>query len=376
MKKNFLLLSVLSLGTLTLSECSKVNEATPTPSTIIATTGIQVVNSRLVFANQQAFDKALNELSTLTSNGVDLWRKNIAFYSLQEAYRKELPSIEELIQSKKAPAYQLIEEFGFPYFYTVILNPEGEYQVGDKIYWCHSKSIYEANSEKELADIKQNPAICKVKYATTSSEVRAQSPKDKSRPTSYPSATTRVTSQPGGSYSNDKWIYDYNKNGDTGSKRRWIFSTRIFSTEQPRTNNNTTQNWRSYMSIIIKHLYYSFGSRTWYPITGSFFSYARIDKFDGTAYVNNFSGTSASYSIANQPEYTNTTNAYTDQTTVFNSAFVYISNDASSRSASESDVYFTYEIDGSLMARETDESNYSQFLIAGGPGYISGPHMW
>jgi hypothetical protein len=373
MKKQFLLFPLL-LSTLVLSECSKVDEVTPSTPTDLSITDVKVSNDRLVFSSQQVFDNTLTKLSASTPLGLDDWSKTVNFKSLRKAYIAELPNIERLIESNQAPAYALIEEFGLPDFYTVILNSAAEYQIGNKIYWFHNKFIYEANSEKELMDIKQNPAICKTKYITNSS-TKNQKVVEEQQKLGTNSTTAGRTSQ-GGAFFNQRYAYEYNLYGDSRSRRRFIIGTRVFAVEQPRTNNGNTQNWRSYLNIQVRHQFYSFGNNDWYPQYGSIYVYCRQDKAEATVYVNNRSGNSDYFNIVNDPATTYTTDQYSAGADVGVGRFAYASNDISNGVASESDVYWTYEIDGQITVRNDQDTQRSFYVISGGPNSLGSAHMW
>ncbi len=275
-----------------------------------------------------------------------------------------------------APASKIIEEFGFPVFYTAFLNPQGEYQVGNKIYWYGFGFKHEATSDKELSNIKQNPSTSPKKYSVTSRLVRKEAMLNtKSRQNS------NLTTQDNTTGWITKYIRRWDYYGGTSSPRRFTFSTRVFSDEFPRTDNDNTQNWRTYLHLETDYEYYSFGRRKWYPTDNTFYIYYNL-QYTAQAYVNNASSQTLTFSDSINNYLGQTTTSFAGSThTIALPGAVFLSNDAVFSTASASDVKWTYEIDGQLTVRDEASPNVdgSNFTIYGGPdavGPAALPHLW
>lgn len=368
------------MGLLLVNGCSKMSDVSPSTEFTNPVGGVSVTNGRLVFADQKTFDAISNDVSGMDGDKLSAWTKGNRFYSLRDAALSELPNLERLIAQDKAPAYSLVTRFGFPSFYTAIINPLGEYQIGSKIYWFHDGFKHEVSSETELKAIKLNPASSAVKYRTASQEYGAPASTtiNGSATTINGSATSsNLTTQTIGT--NDRYTKVYNRFGDPGSRRRFIFATYVYTEELARTDNNATQNWRTYLHLRMKNEYYSFGSAKWYEAYESYYVYYRLDNCTARAYVNNFSGQEYIF-----PPYQNQfdngggqdTNAANGGVfTVPITGFVNISNDATYGSASIYDVVWTFELDGQLLSSIRGDGN-STYTVVAGPGTIMGGHLW
>lgn len=149
-------------GSLSLVSCAK-DESIAQPK---VTTGVKIVNGRLAFADQKAFDNVNAQLWQKSSAEMNQWEKSVGFNSLRTRYAQQ-PNAQQpnAQQPIKSPAAVLMEKFGFPPSYATLINEAGEYQIGDTIFWFHENFKHGVASEEELALVKQNPAISKVKYS-------------------------------------------------------------------------------------------------------------------------------------------------------------------------------------------------------------------
>lgn len=279
--------AVLLGAAFTLNSCSQKQEVNPSSQAPVSKADVQVLNGRLVFADQLTFDRlqeTLVQKSHLKTSEQELaaWEQGLHFTSLRTTAAKEVAHLEALeTAGQPAPSYELLESFGFPDTYAAIINPAGEYQVGAKIYWFHKGFKYEASSEAELAAIKHEPTQAKTKYEASSRIVK------EGHPATQGTARTYQTDDP---YAYDKYVSpDFNYRNDPGSRRRIIYATRVFSQNVGSSFNSQnvyTQYWKSTVSLLIKYEYYSFGRQKWYPAGGESFNWsAMINKFTGNSYI-------------------------------------------------------------------------------------------
>jgi hypothetical protein len=278
MKSKFFFLIIGLAGTVV--SCSRKDAIQPTELvTPIDASQVKVINGRLVFTDQKALDQVRSELRTLAVNApsgktLDAWEQNIGFKSLRADAAQESVNLEaKQVANQATPAYDLVSKFGFPNFIASIINPSGEYQVGDKIYWFHDNVKYQANSESELASIKQNPSLATTKFYAGLSEVNPNKDHLKGIANSQPSkssivSTNRVTiGNYGGANGYNSYVSQtFYLNGDLGSQRHTVYGLRVY-TEAAEGGYYTAL----YLQIIYQ--YYSNGRRAWYAAVGNSWSY-------------------------------------------------------------------------------------------------------
>lgn len=330
----------------TLNSCSQKQEVSPSPQASVSKADVQVLNGRLVFADQPTFDRlqeALVQKSRLKTSEQELaaWEQGLHFVSLRTSAAKEVAHLEALeTAGQPAPAHELLEAFGFPDTYAAVINPAGEYQVGTKIYWFHKGFKYEASSEAELAAIKQAPTQAKTKYEAGYRII------NEGHPTTKTAARTGQTNNP---ESYDKYVYNFNYQNDSGSRRRVIYATRVFSEYRGsgfNSQNVYTQYWYSSVSLLIKYEYYSFGRNRWYPAGDSFNWSAMINKFTGNAYIpydqnQSIGGNYAEFASYLQGNFTNGLKS-------IELGNVIMAADAN-QSISSGSVYWSFEIAGGII---------------------------
>lgn len=219
-----LLLATFIGGTVT--SCTKEQVIQPTSLPNATTSAIQVVNGRLLFTDLKAFEQARQTLEnkmsqSLDSQVLDTWESNLHYTSLRAVAALQSNGLEELDTQKKSTAeYDLMAKFGFPAFYATLINPSGEYQIGNKIYWFHDGNKYEASSEDELASIKQNPLSAKVKYFAGTKIIKS---------TQVPlNGSTNRTIGSRNPMDDYKYHYEFNLNDKAGSQRRIMYNIRIY----------------------------------------------------------------------------------------------------------------------------------------------------
>lgn len=266
-----------------LMSCSKQEQVQPTvPSAAAASSNAQVklVNGRVVFADlaalnttQEVLDKLGN--SQASTQALADWEKSLQFSSLRAAAKAEDSQLEAL-EAKGIPtlAHDLMYKFGFPTSYAALINPAGEYQVGDKIYWFHDGIKYQADSEEELAAIKKDPATAKVKLAAGSHIVKSL--KGAAGQESRTTASNSVDSD-------GKWYYEYFQDGSAGSERRIKYVSSVYTEDRGTVSGGYYRNWYTQLSLQARHEYYSRGKRTWYPVGGQPFVWTVNVNYDATA---------------------------------------------------------------------------------------------
>ena len=274
-------IAALLVGTsCTLTNCAKEQDAQPASQIATITDNqVKVVNDRLVFADQKAFEQLsekLHQMSNYATNSQELatWEKSVRFTSLRAAAAKEEAQLEQLdTQGKPAVAHELMTKFGFPISYAAIISPLGEYQIGSKIYWFHDGFKYQADSEEELSTVKLNQASAKVKFQAG---YRVVDNKNATESGKVSGTTANVTVQSLDPYANDKYVSStFGYRGDTGSPRRIIYATHVYV--EDRGVSNSRQTFYTELDLFIKYEYYSRGSGKWYPANESFTWSAYID---------------------------------------------------------------------------------------------------
>jgi hypothetical protein len=259
----------------TLFSCSQKEQIQPAATVLSDTalsSSVKVANGRLVFANMTAFEQTYNDLTKLKGNEpFATWEKQFQFSSLRAASNVEIAHLEELdSQGKHAPAYELMNKFGFPVAYSSIINSNGEYQVGDDIYWFHDGFKYLAKSEDELAAIKSNPSTAKVKFSAGSKSISVKKVSNVGdRTYGY------------GQFSDDKYIYPFSLTNDSRNRRRIIYCAYVYKEAQGERQPGFFF-YKSEIYIRIKYEYFSDGTGNWYQAKGQNFTYNANFSYDAT----------------------------------------------------------------------------------------------
>ncbi len=278
--KSKLLFLIIGLAS-TIVSCSRKDVIQPTElATPVGASQVKVVDGRLVFADQKALDQVRSELRTLALNTpsgktLDSWEQKLGFKSLRANAAEESVNLEaKQAENQATPAYDLVSKFGFPNFIASIINPSGEYQVGDKIYWFHNNVKYQASSESELASIKQNPSLATTKFSAGLSKVNPSkdylkgtaNPQSSTTPKNPSVSTNLVTVNSDGGNAQPYTSQTFFLNGDTGSQRRTIYALRVY-TEAEDGGYYTVL----YLQLIYQ--YYANGHNAWYGAAGNSWSY-------------------------------------------------------------------------------------------------------
>ncbi|MCD8740713.1 hypothetical protein LT679_08895 [Mucilaginibacter roseus] len=193
MKKLFL--SALAVGFLAFSSCKK--DASSTQPTKTIQDEVVLTNGRLQFKDSKTLN---NVISKLINKGTDYWNnweRDLKFKSLRN----------DSLASEK------FESFVFPSFYKTIINPKGEYMVGDTIVWFNNgyKYLIPNKDEALLAKTKTNPDAYNLKFAAGDQPINSSG-----------KLTTQST-QLGGGKKDARYQLEFIKDGDPNSKRKIVF---------------------------------------------------------------------------------------------------------------------------------------------------------
>jgi hypothetical protein len=250
---------------LALSSCSKEQLTQSDTPVVVNQADVKVANGRVVFANLQAFTKVEASLGKMSFEELDQWEQNLKFTSLRKVADTQSRHLEQLQNTgEPTAAFDLMQSFGIPTFYATAISPSGEYQIGDKIFWFHEGYKYEATSEQELAQIKQDPSAAKEK---SWAGIQVVSKKALPVKGGAPIFTTNAV-QSSLLECDDKYVSNtFNYDSDGGSQRRAIFGTHIF-TEYINTTSGVGT-WHSIFYLRSKVDYYSSGRNAWYSADGS-----------------------------------------------------------------------------------------------------------
>ena len=269
----------------TLMSCSKQDDVQPTVTDTAATPSkdgqVKLVNGRIVFTDVAALNTTRDALAKAgsTADGTKAlidWEKNLRFSSLRAAATAEDIQLEALeTKGTPTPAHDLMTKFGFPTSYAALINPAGEYQVADKIYWFHDGMKYEAASEQELAAIKENPATAKVKVAAGSRIIKSL------KGTAPDQAHRTIASN--SPDSDGKYYYPYYQNNDQGSERRIKYVIAVYTEGGDYVSGGFFRTWYTQLNLQARHEYYSRGKRTWYAVGGQPFVWTVNVYYDATA---------------------------------------------------------------------------------------------
>ena len=243
---------------------------------------MRLVNGRMAFANQSAFEQIRTELEQKShlakgEEVITAWEEQAKFFSLRTAAAQEEKHLEERERKHEPnPAHDLMENFGFPDYYAALLNSTGEYQVGDDIYWFHDGYKYKADSEAALTAIKKNPSSAKIKFRAGSHVLGKTAVSEKEA--GGVSANRTVQSNYPFAYDKYTFLFDYQH--DVNSKRRSIYATSVYSEDYGTDYAALTHYWYTTIYLLIKYEYYSFGSQKWYP-AGEPFNWVASYNFKG-----------------------------------------------------------------------------------------------
>jgi hypothetical protein len=214
------ILSILFLCLLVLGGCkNELNEIgkevqisekqsqTTTSNFLTTKDEVKVVNGRLVFANQEAYNRIATQLTNMTENEMNTWESTMGFSSLRTY---NIGNIESQVLSNIPPNYQ------------TLLNIKGEYQIGASIIWFNSDGyayIIENADEKLLKKLQsntKNSSVRKMSFGIENISIKKKSG----------GLITASATIPGGI--DARYQYQYNYGGHT---YKMVFE--VFSYVQP-----------------------------------------------------------------------------------------------------------------------------------------------
>lgn len=360
-----LLLSIGLAGTI--MSCSRKEDVQPVAlATSTSTAQVKVVDGRLVFTDQKALDQVRNELrdlakSTSGTKALAAWEKTLNFTSLRANAAKEEANLEMMeTQGQATRAHNLMNSFGFPSFLASIINPSGEYQVGNKVYWFHDEFKYQANSETELAAIKQNPSSAITKSHAGLS-IMSFSKKPLVSASNLPTSTTNRVIEGDDPYADNRYNnYYFNLNGDPGSQRRIIYDIHIYTEDDGDEPGGYYHDYYTVLYLQIKYEYYANRSGAWYPAAGQVFDWQTQIGYDATA------------SIPNQASSTTTTFSNLYQSNSYDNGIVMLPLSdnhlvcTTAQYVATSDIRWNFEINGSIQGHPDNDPSHN-YLVSASP---------
>lgn len=298
--------------------CAKNNELQPI-ATVKQVEQISAANGRLVFSDYTAFNKTLEELHVLSEQKdgpmkLTDWENKFHFVSLRATGVTEGAHLEQLqTNSKPTPATDLLNSFGFPITYATLINANGEYQIGQHIYWYHAGFKYQASSESELTAIKQNPASAKVKFKAGSVPLNNPKMLAKIGRALGPGAVANATTATQDPECDDKYnTGSFYLNGDPGSQRRIIYGINVFTDDQGEDPSGYFHMYQTSLNLRIKYEYYANRHGSWYSADGQTFNWQTNFSYNATS--------SMPYQYPASPTHT----GYVNTSGSFDSSYAYI----------------------------------------------------
>ncbi len=113
--------------------------------TLATTDEVKVINGRLVFKDTKSFQRAIKSLEVKSESELTAWERSLNFNSLRNGSSES--------------GENLKQEFGFPNLYAAVINPQGEYQIGDKLYWYHAGQKHQFSSIADLHAARQGKIV-------------------------------------------------------------------------------------------------------------------------------------------------------------------------------------------------------------------------
>ncbi|WP_156175897.1 hypothetical protein [Hymenobacter terrenus] len=118
-----------------LSSCSK-KETELSPIAANKSADVQTIDGRLVFKDSDSYVRTLESLKFNSPEDLARWEKTMKFSSLRAGVNDNEVALKE--------------EFRFPGFISAVINKQGVYQVGEKLYWYHAHKMHEFNNLTDL----------------------------------------------------------------------------------------------------------------------------------------------------------------------------------------------------------------------------------
>jgi hypothetical protein len=202
--------AVLLLGSLV--GCTK-----PENEVALATANeVKIVDGRLVFKDTESFRQTVESLKTKSENELTTWERSLNFNSLRNGSSEGEENLKQ--------------EFGFPSLYSAVINPEGEYQIGDKLYWYHAGQKHQFNSITDLHAARQGKVVPHITLVAGYKKLASKASSAGAR-TIESNLNGRV-----GEYQREFCLWeDYNPKGECKGVRKIVYETIVYTDQVPYT---------------------------------------------------------------------------------------------------------------------------------------------
>lgn len=202
------------------------------PASVSAQTDVTVMDGRLVFQDSDAYIRTLDKLKSMSAEELAGWEKGLKFSSLRTSVTED--------------DIALKEEFHFPAFIAAVINREGVYQAGDKLYWYDNHQLHEFTS---LADLTLAQRGQKVTHqALEAGMIKLKAP--------VAERNTGASGPRDGKYQNEFCI-----GGNCGNRRKMVYETWAFYQQTPSPSS-----LKSYYTAVVFSAKMEFlSSRGWKP---------------------------------------------------------------------------------------------------------------
>lgn len=315
------------------SSCSK-HENEVTPAALSTTAGVKVVDGRLEFSDFQAYKQTLDMLKSKTDAELALWEKSVNFVSLRS-------SAGEATEALKA-------EFRFPSAYAAIINPKGEYKVGDKLYWYHAGEKQEFNT---LADLQAAHQGLNAPHTSLAAGYKVIDTKTKD---GAPVTAGSRQYQNNNSGVDARHQYQFFLWNDRGSERKIVYETYVYTDQNP-------YNYQ-YHSVLAMNMKLEYWSRTgWRKAGETRVVNAQLDgvatAYSGSTQTPLPSNSGSQIYVRHNSTVNYDTNIWLSDSWAF-SANVY----------NTSDIYWNYTVNGSISSWVTSDAAHTYT--------VSGYNLW
>ncbi|HEX8657091.1 MAG TPA: hypothetical protein VF690_06135 [Hymenobacter sp.] len=219
-----------------LSSCSK-REMEVASDGIAIVADVKSVDGRLVFKDFEVFKQTIDKLKTKSDAELLEWEQSLKFTSLRS--------------SSGEGQEKLKAEFRFPGAYAAIINSQGEYKIGDKLYWYHAGKKHQFDSVADLEAVQKGRDVPHVTLAAGYKVVDTKTER---------ASTTKSAARLGhnnSSGSDARYQYQFNLWNDAGSVRKIVYETHIYT-----ELNSYNYQYHSILVMDLK-LEYKGGNGSW-----------------------------------------------------------------------------------------------------------------
>lgn len=230
--KTFNLLKVTGLITLLiisfLTSCKKETEqVSPTTSAKVA-----VKNGRLAFKDTKTLLSVLDELKAMSiDEQAKKWEEQYSYTSLRKF---------NLTNSSEAR----LVDMHLPLSLRMVLNENGEYQVGNDIAWYNKGQVHFISNldETQLAKVKENPLLSEHKGTVTTKKVD-----DESAMTTMGSISAQSGDQRDARYQHE-WLM----NGTSNDRRKTVYEIYVVTSQVGPSNSPYYGAYESHYDFYMK----------------------------------------------------------------------------------------------------------------------------